>query len=213
MSGGKSKRKGFFLPAQTVYELLVDAFPNKVNPKCAVYLTAILDYLTAEIIELASKKAIERGSDTVTLEDVTWAMHHDPELNKAFPVLGDDGVNYEFSEKVDCIADPLLSVSVVESGLIGCLVNMISLMYLFTGARQRYVEKCRCIFQCVLFVNNVLGLFHVYSIWKPDVLDAVNPDYCHFQLYWISFFCFHCAAVFYTVIFSLLLGALIYYSV
>ncbi|GIY25879.1 hypothetical protein CEXT_412651 [Caerostris extrusa] len=116
------------------------------------------------------------------------------------------GVNYEFSEKVDCIADPLLSVSVIESGLIGCLVNMISLMYLFTGVRQRYVEKCRCIFQCVLFVNNVLGLFHVYSIWKPDVLDTVNPDYCHFQLYWISFFCFHCAAVFYIVIFSLLLG-------
>ncbi|GBM84276.1 hypothetical protein AVEN_240001-1 [Araneus ventricosus] len=85
--GGKSVP--FFLPTQTVYDVLLEAFPNKVNPQCAVYLTAVMECMTAEILEAASKKAKERRSHLVTLEDITYAMHNDPELKKAFPVTGD----------------------------------------------------------------------------------------------------------------------------
>ncbi|GBN14519.1 PDF receptor [Araneus ventricosus] len=62
---------------------------NDVDPKCAVYETAVLEYLTSEILEIASKKAKERRSHLVTLEDITFAMHNDPELKKAFPVAGE----------------------------------------------------------------------------------------------------------------------------
>ncbi|KAF8787797.1 Histone H2A-beta like protein [Argiope bruennichi] len=85
----RGKRMPFFLPTQTVYDMLVEAFPNRVNPQCAVYLTAVLEYLTAEVLEIAGKKAKERRSPMITLEDITFAMHNDPELKKAFPVSGE----------------------------------------------------------------------------------------------------------------------------
>ncbi|GBM15969.1 hypothetical protein AVEN_108568-1 [Araneus ventricosus] len=84
----------FNILSDAVYDKLKKYFPNVVNRKCDLRLaiariaceSSVEEYLTAKVAEIAAKKAKERGSDTVTLEDLVFVID-DPELKKFYQTL------------------------------------------------------------------------------------------------------------------------------
>ncbi|GBN89684.1 hypothetical protein AVEN_104937-1 [Araneus ventricosus] len=81
-------------PTSVCMELLKSSFPQgRVHPAAAVYLASTLEYLGAEILEVADTKAQERkrtksgrSSESsryrITLEDMLQAIYYDDELKK-----------------------------------------------------------------------------------------------------------------------------------
>ncbi|GFT37511.1 histone H2A [Nephila pilipes] len=72
-------------PLQKIHELLKSKFPRgTVKPEAAVFLTAILEYLSVEFLELSANVARSRKTDqgplTVTLQDTMHAIKSDPEI-------------------------------------------------------------------------------------------------------------------------------------
>ncbi|GFQ69200.1 hypothetical protein TNCT_416781 [Trichonephila clavata] len=121
------------------------------------------------------------------------------------------GLQHQFARRVECLADPLLAICLIESGILGGIINVINLSYFISGTRNSYIERCKNVFQLVLFINNVLGLCHIYSIWKPEAVDINSPHYCQFNLYWVAFFTFHCSSIIYVIMLLLLLFSILYY--
>uniref|UniRef100_A0A1I7YJF1 Histone H2A n=1 Tax=Steinernema glaseri TaxID=37863 RepID=A0A1I7YJF1_9BILA len=60
-------------------------FAERVSPGAAVYLTAIIEYMTAEVLELAGNAAMDNKKMRVNPRHLMLAIRHDDELNK---VLG-----------------------------------------------------------------------------------------------------------------------------
>jgi hypothetical protein len=70
-----------FLPPP-IHNFLVARMAFNVHPLCSVYLAAVLEYLTAEILELGGNKATEMQSSRITPETITQAIDGDPELRR-----------------------------------------------------------------------------------------------------------------------------------
>ncbi|GFS30418.1 histone H2A [Trichonephila inaurata madagascariensis] len=92
-SGAAKRRKGpggqqpKRFPLQQIHELLKSKFPSGVvKPEAAVFLTAILEYLSVEFLELSANVARSRERDgdklTVTLQDTLSAIKSDPEITE-----------------------------------------------------------------------------------------------------------------------------------
>ncbi|XP_062982334.1 histone H2A, sperm-like [Elgaria multicarinata webbii] len=59
-------------------------YANRVNPGAAVYLAAVLEYLTAEILEMAGNAAHENRRQRIGPRHIQLAVRNDEELNKLF---------------------------------------------------------------------------------------------------------------------------------
>jgi hypothetical protein len=55
------------------------------TPSAAVYLTAVCEYITAEILELSGNAAIDHQEHVITPRRVSMAVRNDDELNSLFP--------------------------------------------------------------------------------------------------------------------------------
>ncbi|XP_055950886.1 uncharacterized protein LOC129984973 [Argiope bruennichi] len=67
------------------------------------------------------------------------------------------GIQYEIRRGADCLSDPFLSLCLIESGFLGCIVNTINLIYFVSGKSNKLVQKGKNLLQGVLFINNFLG--------------------------------------------------------
>ncbi|KAL2295700.1 hypothetical protein Nmel_017219 [Mimus melanotis] len=90
-SGGKARAKaksrsaraGLAFPVGRVHRLLRRGhYGERVGSTAMVYLAAVLEYLTAEVLELAGNVARHYKKQRITPRHVQLAVRHDEELNK-----------------------------------------------------------------------------------------------------------------------------------
>ncbi|NXK44182.1 H2A1 protein, partial [Chauna torquata] len=81
----KSAMAGLQFPVGCVYRLLKRGnYADRIGPGSAVYLAALLEYLTAEILELAGNAAWENKKARILPRHIQLAVRKDEELNKLF---------------------------------------------------------------------------------------------------------------------------------
>lgn len=86
-SGGKSKtrssRAGLQFPVGRVHRFLRKGnYAQRVGAAAPVYLAAVLEYLAAEILELAGNAARDNKKARIIPRHLQLAIRHDDELNK-----------------------------------------------------------------------------------------------------------------------------------
>ncbi|XP_049690036.1 histone H2A-like [Accipiter gentilis] len=68
-----------------VYRLLKRGnYGDRIGPGAAIYLAAVLEYLSAEILELAGNAARENRKARILPRHIQLAVRNDDELNKLF---------------------------------------------------------------------------------------------------------------------------------
>lgn len=89
--GGKSKSKaksrssraGLQFPVGRVHRLLKKGnYAQRVGAGAPVYLSAVLEYLTAEVLELAGNAARDNKKSRIIPRHLQLAVRNDEELNK-----------------------------------------------------------------------------------------------------------------------------------
>ncbi|KAF8262995.1 histone-fold-containing protein [Lactarius quietus] len=86
-SQSRSSKAGLQFPVGRVHRLLKrGAYTQRVGAGAPVYLAAVLEYLTAEILELAGNAARDNKKQRIVPRHLQLAIRNDEELNK---LLGD----------------------------------------------------------------------------------------------------------------------------
>ena len=81
----KSSKAGLQFPVGRIGRYLKKGkFATRVGAGAPVYLTAILEYLTAEILELAGNAARDNKKTRIIPRHIQLAVRNDEELNKLF---------------------------------------------------------------------------------------------------------------------------------
>ncbi|KFQ90510.1 Histone H2AX, partial [Nipponia nippon] len=79
----KSAKAGLQFPVGRVYRLLKGGnYADRIGPGAAIYLAAVLEYLSAEILELAGNAARENKKARILPRHIQLAVRNDEELNK-----------------------------------------------------------------------------------------------------------------------------------
>ena len=79
--GGKSKKAGLIFPVGRVGSLLRKGrYARRVGASAAVYAAAVLEYLTAELLELSAKTLAGKKQKRITPRAITLAVRHDDDL-------------------------------------------------------------------------------------------------------------------------------------
>ena len=79
----KSARAGLIFPVGRVTSLLRNGrYAKRVSPASGAYVAAVLEYLTAEILELAGNAARDNKKTRIIPRHVQLAVRNDEELNK-----------------------------------------------------------------------------------------------------------------------------------
>ena len=79
----KSQRAGLVFPVGRITRYLRKGrYAERLKPTAAVYQTAVLEYLTAEVLELAGNAARDNKKSRITPRHICLAIRNDEELNK-----------------------------------------------------------------------------------------------------------------------------------
>lgn len=79
----KSKRAGLLFPVGRVNRLMRKGrYAERIAAGAPVYLASVLEYLTAEVIELSGKAAIDNKKKRISPRHIRLAVGHDQELNE-----------------------------------------------------------------------------------------------------------------------------------
>ncbi|CAG9330548.1 unnamed protein product [Blepharisma stoltei] len=79
----KSLKAGLFFPISRISNRLKQSDPaNHVSFKSPVFLAAVLEYLTAEVLEIAGDAARALNKKQITPTHIQIAMRNDEELDK-----------------------------------------------------------------------------------------------------------------------------------
>ncbi|RHY00974.1 hypothetical protein DYB36_014459, partial [Aphanomyces astaci] len=86
-SSSRSSKAGLQFPVGRVARFLKKGrFSQRIGGGAPVYLAAVLEYLCAEILELAGNAARDNKKSRITPRHIQLAVRNDEELNK---LLGD----------------------------------------------------------------------------------------------------------------------------
>ncbi|CAK1603743.1 unnamed protein product [Parnassius mnemosyne] len=82
-SKSRSERAGVHFPVGRIHRILRKGnYASRIGCGSAVYLSAALEYLTAEILELAGKAATDNGKNRISPRHILLAVKNDDELSK-----------------------------------------------------------------------------------------------------------------------------------
>ena len=78
-----SKKAGLQFPVARIHSALKKGkYGEHVNKMASVYLTAVIEYLVAEVLELAGGQAKDFSKNRITPRHIQLAVRSDPELNE-----------------------------------------------------------------------------------------------------------------------------------
>lgn len=77
----KSAKAGLQFPVGRVLRHLKDNTDKRVAVGASVYMAAVLEYLTAEVLEEAGNAARDNGAKRVTPRHITLAIRNDEDIN------------------------------------------------------------------------------------------------------------------------------------
>ncbi|NWU33083.1 H2A2 protein, partial [Hylia prasina] len=81
----KSAKAGLQFPVGRIYRLLRRGkYAPKIGVAAAIYLTAVMEYMAAEVLELAGNAARENKKARIIPRHIQLAVSNDEELNKFF---------------------------------------------------------------------------------------------------------------------------------
>ncbi|XP_075956460.1 histone H2A, orphon-like [Anarhichas minor] len=79
----RSTRAGITFPVGRIHRLLKKGhYAERIGNGAAVYFGAVLEYLCAEILELAGNACLDNKKHRVSPRHILLAVKHDEELNK-----------------------------------------------------------------------------------------------------------------------------------
>ncbi|XP_022816074.1 histone H2A, sperm-like [Spodoptera litura] len=79
----RSTRAGLSMPVGRIHRILKNGnYAPRIGGGAAVYLSAVLEYLAAEILELAAKAADDNQRTRISPRHILLAVRNDDELNK-----------------------------------------------------------------------------------------------------------------------------------
>ena len=82
----RSERAGLQFPVGRIHRLLQQGhYAERIGGGAPIYLAAVLEYLTAEILELAGNASTEHGKRRIVPRHIQLAIKHDEELSKFLP--------------------------------------------------------------------------------------------------------------------------------
>ena len=82
-SQSRSKKAGLTFPVGRVHRFLrTGRYSGRVGAGAPVYMAAVMEYLAAEILELAGNAARDNKKNRITPRHVQLAVRNDDELNK-----------------------------------------------------------------------------------------------------------------------------------
>jgi histone H2A len=85
----KSQKAGLIFPVARINRFMKrNSGTKRMGGSAPVYMTAVLEYVTAEIMELAGNGTKKAGRKTVTPDDLTSALRGDIDLAKVFAGYG-----------------------------------------------------------------------------------------------------------------------------
>ena len=78
-----SKKAGLQFPVARIHSALKKGkYGEHINKMASVYLTAVIEYLVAEVLELAGGQAKDFNKNRITPRHIQLAVRSDPELNE-----------------------------------------------------------------------------------------------------------------------------------
>ncbi|XP_069491726.1 histone H2A-like [Ambystoma mexicanum] len=81
----RSSRAGLQFPVGRIHRLLKKGhYTDRIGSGASVYLAAVLEYLTAEVLELAGNAARDNKKARIVPRHLQLAVRNDEELNKLF---------------------------------------------------------------------------------------------------------------------------------
>lgn len=84
-SKSRSSRAGLQFPVGRLHRLLRRrSYAERIGAGASVYLAAVLEYLTAEVLQLAGNAARDNKKTRIILRHLQLAIRNDEELNKLF---------------------------------------------------------------------------------------------------------------------------------
>ena len=93
-SAGKIKKEKPKFPVAEIHAMLAGEEPlEKVDPQVPLFIASVEEYVALEILELARNHAINRGSNSISADDVIDAVKDDEDLNNLFGEIIDNEIN------------------------------------------------------------------------------------------------------------------------
>lgn len=79
----RSQRAGLKFPVARVHRQLRSGnYGDRIGAGASIYLTAVMEYVTTEILELAGNHALDMRKKRIIPQHVMWAVRIDAELNQ-----------------------------------------------------------------------------------------------------------------------------------
>ncbi|NXQ26575.1 H2A2 protein, partial [Alaudala cheleensis] len=81
----RSAKAGLQFPVGRIYRLLRGGkYASRIGTAAAIYLAAVMEYMVAEVLELAGNAARENKKTRILPRHIQLAVSNDEELNKFF---------------------------------------------------------------------------------------------------------------------------------